>query len=141
MSKKKIVKVIKLQIPAGKANPAPPIGPALGQAGLNIMGFCKEFNAQTQDRAGKILPVEITVYEGKTFSFICKEPPVAEMLKEAVSKEKGSPTPNRDKIGKLKRDDLRKIAEVKMRDMNARNIEAAMNTIAGTARSMGIDVV
>ena len=141
MSKKKIVKVIKLQIPAGKANPAPPIGPALGQAGLNIMGFCKEFNAQTQDRAGKILPVEITVYEGKTFSFICKEPPVAEMLKEAVSKEKGSPTPNRDKIGKLKRDDLRKIAEVKMRDMNARNVEAAMNTIAGTARSMGIDVV
>jgi len=141
MATKKIVKVIKLQIPAGKANPAPPIGPALGQAGLNIMGFCKEFNAKTQDQAGKILPVEITVFQDKTFSFICKQPPVAEMLKEASGKPKGSAAPNRDKIGKLKQSDLKKIAEAKIQDMNACSIEAAMRTIAGTARSMGIEVV
>lgn len=141
MSNKKVVKIIKLQIPAGKANPAPPIGPALGQAGLNIMGFCKEFNAKTQDMAGKILPVEITVYQDKSFTFICKQPPAAYLLKEAIGKEKGSAKPNSDKIGKLKTSDLRKIAEVKMRDMNASSVESAERTIAGTARSMGIEVV
>ena len=141
MATKKIVKIIKLQIPAGKANPAPPIGPALGQAGLNIMGFCKEFNAKTQDQAGQILPVEITVFQDKTFTFICKQPPAAEKLKAATGKPKGSATPNRDKIGKLTQSDLRKIAESKIQDMNACSIEAAMKTIAGTARSMGIEVV
>lgn len=138
---KKVVKVIKLQIPAGKANPAPPIGPALGAAGVNIMAFCKEFNAKTQDKAGDTLPVEITVYQDKSFTFITKRPPASEMVKKASGVEKGSSIPNRDKVGKLKKSALRKIAEDKMQDMNAASVEAAMNTIAGTARSMGIDVV
>ncbi len=138
---KKIVKVIKLQIPAGKANPAPPIGPALGAAGVNIMAFCKEFNAKTQDKAGDTLPVEITVYHDKSFTFITKRPPASEMVKKASGAEKGSSVPNRDKVAKLKKSDLRKIAEDKMQDMNAASVEAAMNTIAGTARSMGIDIV
>lgn len=138
---KKIVKVIKLQIPAGKANPAPPIGPALGAAGVNIMAFCKEFNAKTQDKAGDTLPVVITVYADKSFTFITKRPPASEMVKKATGVTKGSGVPNREKVGKLKKSDLRKIAEDKVQDMNAASIEAAMNTIAGTARSMGIDIV
>lgn len=137
---KKIVKLIKLQIPAGKANPAPPIGPALGSAGLNIMGFCKEFNAKTQGQGDVILPVVITVFSDKTFTFICKKPPVAEMIKKAIAKEKGSATPNRDKVGKLTTEQQRKIAEDKIQDMNAASIEAAMRIVAGTARSMGVEV-
>ena len=138
---KKLVKVIKLQIPAGKANPAPPIGPALGAAGVNIMAFCKEFNAKTQDQAGNILPVVINVYQDKSFTFITKKPPVSEMIKKAAGKEKGSSVPNRDKVGKLNKSQVRKIAEDKMQDMNAASVEAAMNCVAGTARSMGIDIV
>lgn len=138
---KKVVKVIKLQIPAGKANPAPPIGPALGAAGVNIMAFCKEFNAKTQDKAGDTLPVEITVYQDKSFTFITKRPPASEMVKKKTGVAKGSGVPNREKVGKLKKADLRKIAEDKMQDMNAASVEAAMETIAGTARSMGIDIV
>jgi large subunit ribosomal protein L11 len=136
---KKIVKIIKLQIPAGKANPAPPIGPALGAAGLNIMAFCKEFNAKTQGQEG-ILPTDITVYADKTYTFICKKPPVAEFIKKAVGKEKGSPTPNKEKIGKLTQNQLRSIAEEKIQDMTAASVEAAMRIVAGTARSMGVEV-
>jgi large subunit ribosomal protein L11 len=138
---KKVAKVIRLQIPAGKANPAPPIGPALGAAGVNIMGFCKEFNAKTQEFGGDILPTVITVYQDKSFSFITKRPPVSEMIKKSANIEKGSATPNRTKVGKLTRNQVRKIAEEKTIDMNAASLEAAMNTVAGTARSMGIDVV
>src|ERR1700733_14541031 len=138
---KKIVKTIKLQIPAGKANPAPPIGPALGSAGVNIMGFCKEFNAKTQSMAGDILPVVITVYVDKSFTFICKKPPVAEMLKKATGIEKGSAVPNRDKVGKITRSQARKIAEDKMADLNARDLDAATNIVLGTARSMGLELV
>jgi len=137
---KKIVKMIKLQIPAGKANPAPPIGPALGSAGLNIMGFCKEYNAKTQGMGDVILPVVITVYSDKTFTFICKKPPVAEMIKKAIGKEKGSAAPNRDKVGKLTQEQLRTIATDKIQDMNAASMEAAMRIVAGTARSMGVEV-
>lgn len=138
---KKVVKIIKLQIPAGKANPAPPIGPALGGAGVNIMAFCKEFNAKTQAMAGDILPVVITVYHDKSFSFIMKKPPVPQYIKKAVGVEKGSSVPNRDKVGKLKISQARTIAEEKMQDMNARSVEAAMNIVMGTARSMGVDVI
>lgn len=138
---KKILKMIKLQIPAGKANPAPPIGPALGSAGVNIMAFCKEFNAKTQGNAGDILPVVITVYSDKSFTFICKKPPVAEMLKKSAGIEKGSAVPNRDKVGKVTRAQARKIAEDKMQDMNARDLEAAANIVLGTARSMGLELV
>lgn len=138
---KKIVKFIKLQIPAGKANPAPPIGPALGSAGVNIMAFCKEFNAKTQGMAGDILPVVITVYHDKSFTFITKKPPVSRMILKFLSLEKGSAVPNRDKVGKLKRSDARKIASDKIQDMNARDLEAAANIVLGTARSMGIDTV
>ncbi len=141
MAQKKVVKVIKLQIPAGKANPAPPIGPALGQAGVNIMAFCKEFNAKTQDQAGLILPVVITVYQDKSFTFITKRPPAPEMIKKVTGKEKGSAVPNRTKVGTLTKAQLKSIAEQKMQDLNAASIEAAMNCIAGTARSMGIDVI
>ena len=137
---KKIVKVIKLQIPAGKANPAPPIGPALGGAGVNIMAFCKEFNAKTQDKAGDILPVEITVFQDKSFTFITKKPPVAELLKKAAGVEKGSAVPNRDKVAKIKLSQARKIAEEKIQAMNARTIEAAIQIVLGTARSMGIEL-
>lgn len=139
--KKKVLKVIKLQIPAGKANPAPPIGPALGGAGVNIMAFCKEFNAKTQGNAGDILPTVISVYHDKTFSFITKKPPVAEMLKKAAGIEKGSAVPNRDKVGKVTRAMALKIAEDKMQDMNARDFEAAANIVLGTARSMGLELV
>jgi large subunit ribosomal protein L11 len=137
---KKLVKTIKLQIPAGKANPAPPIGPALGAAGVNIMGFCKEYNAKTQDRAGKILPVIISVFSDKTFTFITKEPPVSELIKERLKLQKGSGVPNRDKVGKLTRNDLKEIVKAKKADMRASSDEAAMRLVAGTARSMGVDV-
>ena len=138
---KKILKFIKLQIPAGKANPAPPIGPALGAAGVNIMAFCKEFNAKTQAQAGDILPVVITVYTDKSFTFITKKPPVPELLKKAVGIEKGSAVPNRDKVAKITRSQARKIAEEKMQDMNAADLEGATNIVLGTARSMGIELV
>lgn len=138
---KKIVKFIKLQIPAGKANPAPPIGPALGSAGVNIMAFCKEFNAKTQSMGGDILPVVITVYVDKSFTFICKKPPVAEMLKKAAGIEKGSAVPNRDKVGRITKAQARKIAEEKMQDLNARDLEAATQIVLGTARSMGLELV
>ena len=137
---KKVSKILKLQIPAGKANPAPPIGPALGAAGVNIMGFCKEFNAKTQDKAGAILPTEITVYADKSFTFITKEEPAAVLLKKAAKVQKGSGVPNRDKVAKITRDQAREVAEKKMKDLNARDLEAATEIICGTARSMGIDV-
>lgn len=138
---KKVAKIIKLQIPAGKANPAPPIGPALGSAGVNIMAFCKDFNAKTQGMAGDILPVVITVYVDKSFTFIMKKPPVAQLLKKAIGIEKGSAVPNRDKVGKIKRSQARKIAEEKIQDMNANDLEAATSIVLGTARSMGIDLI
>ncbi len=138
---KKIVKLIKLQIPAGKANPAPPIGPALGSAGVNIMAFCKEFNAKTQGMIGDILPVVITVFVDKSFTFITKKPPMAQMIKKALGVEKGSAVPNRDKVGKITRSQARKIAEDKIQDMNATNLDAAVNCVLGTARSMGIDLI
>lgn len=137
---KKVVKIIKLQIPAGKANPAPPIGPALGAAGVNIMTFCKEFNAKTQQMSGDILPVVITVYQDKSFTFIYKKPPVSQMLIKACGIEKGSAVPNRDKVSKLRRSQARKIAEEKMPDLNANDIEGATRLVCGTARSMGIDI-
>ena len=138
---KKVVGFIKLQIPAGKANPAPPIGPALGSAGVNIMAFCKEFNAKTQGMAGDILPVVITVFHDKSFTFIMKKPPVPQLLKKAAGIEKGSAVPNRDKVAKIKRSQAEKIAEEKIQDMNAASLDAATNTVMGTARSMGIDVI
>jgi large subunit ribosomal protein L11 len=138
---KKIVKVIKLQISAGKANPAPPIGPALGGAGINIMGFCKEFNAKTQDKAGDILPVEITVYQDKSFTFITKQPPVSRMILKELNIEKGSKVPNREKVGKLTNTQVKKIAKNKIQDMRASSEEAAMMLVKGTARSMGVDII
>lgn len=136
---KKLVKTIKLQIPAGKANPAPPIGPALGSAGVNIMEFCKKFNAETQQMAGDTLPVVISVYHDKSFTFILKKPPVAEMIKKELGLAKGSAIPNRDKVGKMTVEQARKIAENKIQDMNARDVEAAMRIVVGTARNMGVD--
>ena len=138
---KKLVKVIKLQIPAGKANPAPPIGPALGGAGVNIMAFCKEFNAKTQDKAGDILPVEISVYSDKTFTFITKEPPVSRLILKELGIESGSKVPNRDKVGKLTKTQVRKIAKNKRTDMRASSDEAADRLVEGTARSMGVDII
>ena len=138
---KKIIKFIKLQIPAGKANPAPPIGPALGSAGVNIMLFCKDFNAKTQAMIGDVIPVGITVYHDKSFTFVMKKPPVAGLLKKALGITKGSGVPNRDKVGKIKRSQARKIAEEKMQDMNANDLEMATNSVLGTARSMGIDLI
>ncbi|QKG85610.1 50S ribosomal protein L11 [Kroppenstedtia pulmonis] len=137
---KKVTKVVKLQIPAGKANPAPPVGPALGQAGVNIMGFCKEFNARTSDQAGMIIPVEITVYEDRSFTFVTKTPPAAVLLQKAAGVDKGSGEPNKNKVATIKRDKVREIAELKMPDLNAANVEAAMRMVEGTARSMGITV-
>jgi large subunit ribosomal protein L11 len=137
---KKVLTQIKLQIPAGAANPAPPVGPALGQHGVNIMEFCKAFNAQTQQDAGTIIPVEITVYEDRSFDFITKTPPAAVLIKEALRVEKGSGEPNREKVGRLRRDQLQAIAETKMPDLNANDVEAAMKIVAGTARSMGVEV-
>lgn len=137
---KKLVKLIKLQIPAGKANPAPPIGPALGAAGVNIMGFCKEFNAKTQDKAGDILPVEISVYSDKSFTFVTKQPPVSRMILKMCGLESGSKVPNRDKVGKLTRAQVKKIAEQKYQDMRVASMEAAERLVMGTARSMGVDI-
>ena len=138
--KKKVTGLIKLQINAGAANPAPPIGPALGQHGVNIMEFCKAFNAQTAQANGRITPVEITVFEDRSFTFITKTPPAAVLIKEALNLEKGSSEPNRDKVGRLSRDQVRAIAEVKLEDLNARDVEQAMKVVAGTARSMGVEV-
>jgi len=140
MAKKKLVKIIKLQIPAGKANPAPPIGPALGAAGVNIMAFCKDFNAKTQHLAGDILPVVISVYSDKSITFITRKPPVPMLLKKCLNLVKGSAVPNRDKVGKIKRSEAAKIATEKMEDLNARDLEAATRIVLGTARSMGIDL-
>ena len=137
---KKVLTLIKLQIPGGQANPAPPVGPALGQHGVNILEFCKAFNAQTGDQNGRIIPVEITVFEDRSFTFITKTPPAAVLIKEALRVDKGSGVPNRDKVGRLTRDQLRSIAETKMPDLNARDVEQAMLVIAGTARSMGVEV-
>jgi len=137
---KVIVKVIKLQITAGKATPAPPIGPALGQAGLNIMEFCKAYNEQTRDKSGLVIPVEITVYQDKTFTFVLKTPPVAVLILQAIGKAKGSPTPNTSFIGMLNRAQLEEIAKVKMADLNTDDIESAVSVIAGSARSMGVKV-
>jgi large subunit ribosomal protein L11 len=137
---KKVIGMIKLQIPAGQANPSPPVGPALGQHGVNIMEFCKAFNARTQDKIGYIIPVVITVFADRSFSFITKTPPASTLLLKALNVEKGSAVPNRDKIAKATRSQLREIASTKMADLNAMDVEAAMNIIAGTARSMGIDV-
>ncbi len=138
---KKITGYIKLQIPAGAANPAPPIGPALGQKGVNIMEFCKQFNAKTQDKQGLIIPVVITVFSDKSFTFITKTPPAAILLARAAKVEKGSGEPNRNKVGTVTRAQVREIAELKMPDLNANDVDAAMNMVAGTARSMGITVV
>ena len=137
---KKVIGFIKLQIPAGKANPAPPVGPALGQHGVNIMEFCKAFNAKTQEQMGKLIPVEITVFADRSFTFITKTPPAASLLLEAVSIPKGSGEPNREKIGTVTKAQLKEIAEIKMPDLNASDLESAMRMIAGTARSMGIVV-
>ena len=138
---KKILTLIKLQIPGGQANPAPPVGPALGQHGVNIMEFCKAFNAQTAQENGRITPVEITVYEDRSFSFITKTPPAAVLIKEALRLEKGSAEPNREKVGVLTRKQVEDIAQIKLVDLNARDIDAAMKIVEGTARSMGVDVV
>lgn len=137
---KKVKALIKLQIEAGKANPAPPVGPALGQHGINIMAFCKEYNERTASQAGSIIPVEITVYDDRSFVFVTKTPPVADLLKKAAGIEKGSGTTGRDKVGKISREKLREIAQVKAKDLSAKDIEAAERTIRGTARSMGIEV-
>ena len=136
---KSLVKTIKLQIPAGKANPAPPIGPALGSAGVNIMAFCKEFNAKTQDMAGDILPVVIEVYSDKSFTFITKQPPVSRLILKALGIESGSKIPNREKVGKLSIAQAEEIAKRKLPDMGVRSLESAVKMVAGTARSMGID--
>ncbi len=138
---KKLVKTIKLQIPAGKANPAPPIGPALGSAGVNIMAFCKEFNAKTQDQAGDVLPVVISVFSDKTFSFITRKPPVSNLIKKELGIESGSKVPNRDKVGKMKKSQVTKIAKMKAEDMRIVSIQAAEMMVMGTARSMGVDIV
>lgn len=138
---KKVIGIIRLQLPAGSANPAPPVGPALGAHGVNIMGFCKDFNARTKDRAGLILPVVITVYADRSFTFILKSPPAPVLLKKAAGIAKGSGVPNREKVGKVTRKQLLEIVEMKRKDLNARDDEAAIKIIAGTARSMGIDVV
>ena len=137
---KKVTGMIKLQLQAGKAPPAPPVGPALGQHGVNIMGFCKEFNAKTANQAGLIIPVVITVYQDRSFSFILKTPPAAVLIKKELGLESGSGVPNKTKVGKLTQDQLKKIAETKMPDLNAANVESAMRMIAGTARSMGVTI-
>ena len=137
---KKVLGFIKLQIPAGQANPAPPVGPALGQHGVNIMEFCKSFNSATQKEAGMIIPVVITVYVDRSFTFITKTPPAAVLLKKKAGVPKGSGEPNREKVGKVSKADLREIAEIKMKDLNANSVEMAMEMIRGTARSMGLEV-
>ena len=137
---KKVKAVIKLQIPAGKANPAPPVGPALGQHGINIMAFCKEYNERTSAQSGSIIPVEITVFDDRSFTFITKTPPTTDLLKKALDVEKGASDSGREKIGKLSRDKLREIAQLKAKDLNATSIEGAERIIEGTARSMGIEI-
>jgi large subunit ribosomal protein L11 len=137
---RKVLTLIKLQVPGGLANPAPPVGPALGQHGVNIMEFCKAFNAQTQDQNGRIIPVEITVFEDRSFTFITKTPPAAVLIKEAAGIAKGSGEPNRTKVGKITQAQLRQIAEAKMEDLNANDVDQAAKIIAGTARSMGVEV-
>ena len=140
MAEKKVVNFIKLQIPAGAANPAPPIGPALGAAQVNIMQFCQAFNAATADKKGDVIPVEINVYEDRSFTFICKTPPAAHLIKKALGLKSGSGVPQRDKVGQLTQEQLTQIAETKMPDLNANDIEAAKKIIAGTARSMGVTI-
>jgi len=138
---KKVVAMIKLALPAGKANPAPPVGPALGQHGVNIMMFCKEYNAKTADQPGMVIPVEISVYEDRSFTFVLKTPPASVLIKKAAKIDKGSAEPNKQKVGTITRDQLQEIAQTKMPDLNANDIEAAMNIVAGTARNMGVKVV
>lgn len=140
MASKKVVNFIKLQIPAGAANPAPPVGPALGAAQVNIMQFCQAFNAQTKDKAGDIIPVEISVYEDRSFDFICKTPPASQLILKALKIKSGSGVPQRDKVGQLTDEQLTAIAEVKMPDLNANDIDAAKKIVAGTARSMGVTI-
>ncbi len=137
---KKVLTLIKLQVPGAQANPAPPVGPALGQHGVNIMEFTKAFNAQTQDQAGRIIPVEITVFEDRTFTFITKTPPAAVLIKEAAGIDKGSAEPHREKVARLTQDQVREIAQTKMPDLNARDLDQAAKIVAGTARSMGVEV-
>ncbi len=138
---KKVIGQIKLQLPAGKANPSPPVGPALGQHGVNIMAFCKEFNAKTQKDAGLIIPVVISVYQDRSFSFIMKTPPAAILIKKALNLESGSARPNKDKVGKITMDQVKEIAQVKIQDTNAASLETCMQSIIGTARSMGVELV
>ncbi|MCS5659258.1 MAG: 50S ribosomal protein L11 [Dehalococcoidia bacterium] len=138
---KNVLTMIKLQVPAGQANPAPPVGPALGQHGINIMDFCKTFNEQTKEKMGTIIPVEITVFEDRSFTFITKTPPAAILLKQAARIDKGSGEPNKEKVGQVSENDLRQIAKTKMADLNANTVETAMEMIRGTARSMGLEVV
>ena len=140
MAKKRILAIVKLQIRAGQATPAPPVGTALGQHGVNIMEFCRQYNDATQQQAGQVIPVELTIYEDRSFSFITKQPPAAELIKQAAGIEKGSDIPNRNKVGTLTQDQIRTIAERKMVDLSANDVEMAMRIIAGTARSMGVEV-
>jgi len=140
MAKKKVLTVVKLQVRAAQATPAPPVGTALGQHGVNIMEFCRQYNEQTQQFAGQVIPVELTIYEDRSFSFVTKQPPAAELIKQAVGIEKGSGEPNREKVASITEGQLRKIAERKMADLNANDVEAAMKILAGTARSMGVEV-
>ncbi|RJE48112.1 MULTISPECIES: 50S ribosomal protein L11 [unclassified Dehalobacter] len=138
---KKVIGLVKLAITAGKANPAPPVGPALGQHGVNIMGFCKEYNERTKDQAGLIIPAEITIYEDRSFTFVLKTPPASVLLKKAANIPSGSAVPNKQKVAKVTKDQVREIAEQKMKDLNAASVEAAMRMVEGTARSMGIDII
>lgn len=137
---KKVMVEVKLQIPAGKATPAPPVGPALGQHGINLMQFCKEYNARTAAQAGQVIPVVVTVFADRSFTFVTRTPPVSDLIKKALAVEKGSGTPNKNKVGALTQKQLRDIAQAKMQDLNAGSVEAAMKLVAGTARSMGVDV-
>jgi large subunit ribosomal protein L11 len=138
--RKKVAQILKLQITGGQATPAPPVGPALGQAGINIMEFCKQYNAATQNQTGTVVPVEITVYEDRSFTFVTKTPPAAVLLRQKAGVDKGSPEPNRNKVASVTKDQVREIAEIKMPDLNANDVEAAMKIVEGTARSMGITV-
>jgi large subunit ribosomal protein L11 len=138
--KKKVIAVVKLQIKAGQATPAPPVGTALGQHGVNIMDFCRQYNEATQQQAGQVIPVELTIYDDRSFSFVLKQPPAAELIKQAAGIEKGSPVPNRDKVATLSSRQVREIADRKMADLNANDVEMAMRIVAGTARSMGVEV-
>ena len=137
---KKVVALIKLALPAGKANPAPPVGPALGQHGVNIMAFCKEYNAKTSDKAGMVIPVEISVFEDRSFTFILKTPPASVLIRQAAGIDKGAAQPNNQKLGSLTRDQLKEIAQTKLPDLNANDIDAAMNIVEGTARNMGVTI-